>query len=49
LGGRERTEREHRALFAAAGLALTRVVATAAPLSLVVGAPAPVPGAPPVA
>ena len=36
-GGRERTAREHAALFAAAGLTVTRVVPTASPLSLVEG------------
>jgi SAM-dependent methyltransferase len=48
IGGRERTEREHRALFAAVGLTLTRVVATAAPISLVEGALAQVPSLRPV-
>jgi hypothetical protein len=37
-GGRERTAAEYRELFAAAGLAVTRVVPTASPLSLVEGA-----------
>ena len=35
-GGRERTELEHRRLFAAAGLALTRVGGTRSPLSVIV-------------
>jgi O-methyltransferase/methyltransferase family protein len=34
-GGRERTEAEFRALFAAAGLEMTRIVATGAPLSVI--------------
>jgi hypothetical protein len=34
-GGRERTEAEHRGLFAAAGLTLTRVIETATPHSIV--------------
>ena len=34
-GGRERTEEEFRALFAAAGLTLTRVVPTQSPLSVI--------------
>jgi hypothetical protein len=41
IGGRERTEREYRALFAAAGLSLTRVIPTDLPLNLVEGTPAP--------
>ena len=36
-GGKERTEEEFRALFAAAGFTLTRVVPTASPLSVVEG------------
>jgi hypothetical protein len=39
-GGRERTEPEYRILFRAAGLHLTRVVPTEAPLSLIEGMPA---------
>ena len=38
-GGRERTEAEYRALPAAAGFALTRVVPTRSPLSVVEAAP----------
>jgi len=37
IGGRERTEREYRALFETAGLSLTRVIATDLPLSLIEG------------
>jgi hypothetical protein len=37
-GGRVRTEAEHRALFAAAGLELRQVIPTASPLSLLEGA-----------
>ena len=37
IGGRERTEREYRALFETAGLGLTRVIATDLPLSLIEG------------
>jgi hypothetical protein len=40
LTGRERTEPEFRALFAAAGLRLTRVLPTPSPLSIVEGMPA---------
>jgi hypothetical protein len=40
-GGRERTEAEYRSLFASAGLVLTRVIPTAAGVSLVEGAIAP--------
>lgn len=40
VGGRERTEAEHRALFQAAGFRLTRTVPTASPVSLVEGKPA---------
>jgi SAM-dependent methyltransferase len=36
-GGRERTAAEYRALFAAAGLALTRVIPTSSPFSLIEG------------
>jgi O-methyltransferase/methyltransferase family protein len=39
-GGRERTEEEFRKLFAAAGLKLTRIVPTNAPLWVVEGVPA---------
>jgi hypothetical protein len=39
VGGRERTAEEYRALFAAAGLTVTRIVATASPLSIVEGRP----------
>jgi hypothetical protein len=39
-GGRERTEREFRDLFASAGLRLTRVIPMKAPLWLVEGVPA---------
>jgi hypothetical protein len=39
LGGRERTEREYRDLFARAGFHLTRVLPTAAPQSIVEGVP----------
>jgi hypothetical protein len=35
-GGRERTELEYRRLFAAAGLAQERIIATRAPLSVIV-------------
>ena len=38
-GGRERTEREFRALFARAGFTLTRVVPTTSPLSVVEARP----------
>jgi hypothetical protein len=37
-GGRVRTEDEHRALFEAAGLQLTRIIPTSSPLRLVEGA-----------
>jgi hypothetical protein len=37
-GGRVRTEAEHRTLFAAAGLELTRVIPTSSPLRLLEGA-----------
>ena len=40
VGGRERTERDYRALLALAGFELTRVVPTASPLSVVEAAPA---------
>ena len=36
-GGRERTEAEYRALFAAAGVALTRVIPTPSPFSVIEG------------
>ncbi|MSV35531.1 MAG: hypothetical protein EXQ47_08040 [Bryobacterales bacterium] len=39
-GGRERTEDQFRALFAASGWKLTRVIPTAAPDSIVEGVPA---------
>jgi hypothetical protein len=39
-GGLERTEAEHRRLFAAHGFRLTRVVATAGDVSVVEGVPA---------
>jgi hypothetical protein len=39
VGGRERTETEYRALLSAAGFDLQEVVATASPLSLLVGKP----------
>ncbi len=39
-GGRIRTEAEFRALFAAAGLRLTKVIATASPNSILEGVPA---------
>jgi hypothetical protein len=38
-GGKERTEEQFRALFAAAGFSLTRVVRTRSPLSVVEGRP----------
>jgi hypothetical protein len=41
LGSQERTEPEYRALFHAAGFALTRVVPTDSPMSLIEGAPVP--------
>ena len=37
IGGKERTEKQYRELYAAAGLELTRVVPTATELSLVEG------------
>jgi hypothetical protein len=37
IGGRERTEAEFRALFAAAGFEVTRIVPTASPVSVVEG------------
>ena len=40
VGGLERTEAEHRRLFAAHGFRLTRVVATAGDISAVEGVPA---------
>jgi O-methyltransferase domain len=36
-GGRVRTESEHRALFEAAGLQLTRIIPTPSPLRLIAG------------
>jgi hypothetical protein len=39
-GGRERTEKEFRALFAAAGWRLSRVIPTAVAESIVEGIPA---------
>jgi hypothetical protein len=36
-GGRERTEAEYRALFAAAGVALTRVILTPSPFNVIEG------------
>ena len=39
-GGQERTEAEHRALFAAAGFTLTRVIPTRAPRSIIESEPA---------
>jgi hypothetical protein len=41
IGGRERTEREYRALFEVAGLSLSRVIPTGLPLSLVEGTATP--------
>ena len=38
-GGRERTTEEYRALCASAGFALTRVIPTAGPLSIVEARP----------
>jgi len=38
-GGRERTEAEFRALFAAAGFKLTRIVPTQSELSIIEGLP----------
>ncbi|MFN8456023.1 MAG: methyltransferase [Anaerolineae bacterium] len=38
-GGRERTEREYRTLFQAAGFNLTRIIPTHSPLSLIEGTP----------
>ena len=40
VGGQERTEREYRALFQAAGFDLTQIIPTYSPLSLIEGAPA---------
>jgi len=40
IGGRERTEREYRALFQSAGLTLARVIPTRLPISLIEAAPA---------
>lgn len=39
-GGRERTEAEYRAMFAAAGFTLTRTIATHAPVSILEATPA---------
>jgi hypothetical protein len=39
VGGQERTEREYRALFRAAGFNLTRIIPTRSPLSLIEGVP----------
>jgi len=39
-GGRERTEKEFRELFAASGWRLTRVIPTGVPVSIVEGVPA---------
>ena len=39
-GGRQRSEAEFRALYAAAGFALTRIVPTLAPVSVIEGVPA---------
>jgi hypothetical protein len=39
-GGRERTEREYRSLFASAGFQLARVIPTPSPMSLLEGIPA---------
>jgi hypothetical protein len=39
-GGRERTRRQYETLFDAAGFRLDRVVATAGPISVLVGIPA---------
>ena len=39
-GGKERTEAEFRALFARAGFALTRIVPTRSPLSVIEARPA---------
>jgi hypothetical protein len=36
-GGLERTEGEYRALFAAAGFELTRIIPTASPMSVIEG------------
>jgi hypothetical protein len=40
-GGRERTEHEYRALLAASGFRLSRIIPTQSPLSLIEGLPAP--------
>ena len=40
VGGLERTEAEHRPLFAAHGFRLTRVVPTAGDVSVIEGRPA---------
>jgi hypothetical protein len=39
LGGQERTQKEYEGLFHTAGLALTRVIPTLSPLSLIEGVP----------
>lgn len=39
-GGRERTAEEYRALYASAGFALTRIIPTAGPTSIIEGRPA---------
>jgi hypothetical protein len=39
LGGHERTEAEYRALLSASGLALTRVMATQSPRSIIEAVP----------
>jgi len=39
-GGRERTEAEFRALLASAGFALTRMIPTSCPISIIDAAPA---------
>jgi O-methyltransferase domain len=38
-GGRERTQEEFAALFSAAGFSVERLVPTASPFTLIVGAP----------
>ncbi len=40
IGGRERTATEYRALLGAAGFGAARIIATAAPLSIIEAAPA---------
>jgi O-methyltransferase len=39
IGGQERTEEEFRALFAQAGFALTRIIPTQSPFSVIAGVP----------